>query len=172
MRKKIMRNKQSAIVDDVLPIMMFVLIAGILLLFFINVNTAINRKTTLNQIARKYMLIMETQGYLYPDDIADLKSELSNNGYYATDAMDAEGKPTASAFGDVDVASGRGYQNHVDGTNIYATKSYVGYGKPIELTLDVYCQTWLSVGDYDVFRPRLGKSMSRMLIQLNSTAKN
>ena len=88
MRKKIMRNKQSAIVDDVLPIMMFVLIAGILLLFFINVNTAINRKTTLNQIARKYMLIMETQGYLYPDDIADLKSELSNNGYYATDAME------------------------------------------------------------------------------------
>lgn len=172
MRKKLMRDKRTAIVDDVLPILMFVLIAGLLLLFFINTNAALNRKTTLNQIARKYMLTMETQGYLYPEDIAALKTELTKNGYYASATMDADYKPVTTAFGDVDVASGHGYSSHVEGTNIYATESYIGYGNPIELTLDVYCQTWISIGDYNVFKPRLGKTMNRMVIQLNSIAKN
>jgi hypothetical protein len=168
-----MCEKNRGMVDDVLPILMFVMIAGILLLFFINTNVAINKKTKLNQIGRKYMIIMESQGYLYPEDINALEDELAAAGYCAKATTDSSGNPVTGTFGVVDVTTGSGYKEHIDGTNIYATQTDAGYGNPIELTLDVYCQTWLSTGDtVDIYTPRLGKEMSRICIKLESTSKN
>jgi hypothetical protein len=165
--------KKKGMVDDVLPILMFVLIAGILLLFFINTNVAINKKTKLNQIGRKYMIIMESQGYLYPEDIDALESELADAGFCAEPVTDSEGNPVTGTFGAIDVTTGLGYTGHADGTNIYATQTDVGYGNQIELTLDVYCQTWLSTENgVDIFTPRLGKDMSNICVSLKSTSKN
>lgn len=61
----------------------WVSVMAVFILIMLNVNTAtnINRFRIVNQIGREYLLRMESDGYLTPEDRTDLETELDALGY-------------------------------------------------------------------------------------------
>lgn len=73
-------KKQKGNVMDVMSTGICILAMCALVLFYLQIMGMITQKQEVNQVTRKYILRMETVGYLTVDDAAFLNSELSNIG--------------------------------------------------------------------------------------------
>jgi len=142
-----LKRKEQAFIDDMLPIVVFVLMVATLLFSFVNYNSAIYQKTTLNRVARDYLLKMETTGYLTPDMATSLFNELYNLGYRGS-----------SSGGGIE------WENLQDTTaGLYTTIVEVGYGNEICLNLNIYAENTLftrtkidddGIATIDLFSPQ------------------
>lgn len=74
-----MRKKEGAIIDFV-TIGIMLLVISILLVMYLNVLNLVNKKANIGQIARKYILKMETVGCLSSSDKSLLLEELMEIG--------------------------------------------------------------------------------------------
>lgn len=120
------QKKVRGMVDEFLPTIVFLLIVAVLILVFINFNIAVNKKDTINGIARKYLLLSETQGGLTTGDINDLEEELAALGFAGNKN---QGPITLNNF-----------KKTISGTENTTLKgtSGVGYGKEVVLSICVY----------------------------------
>ena len=143
-----LKKKEKGMVDDFLPIVAFILLAAILIFMFINYNAAVNKKTEINFIARKYLLMMETQGYLTDGMKADLIQELEDEGFYGTNT---KGAVSAS---------------NLAGT----TMSNVGYGNEITIVIEVYSNVKM-LGSTDIFQAFFTDKIEQISISYSSTSK-
>lgn len=137
--KRKLNKKKHGMLDDFLPITVFIILLAILLFTFIEFNNAVNKKTEINQVARRYILKMEQTGYATQSIQDALVQELNDLGY----AGDTSGSPVTTA-------------------NITAdtTKTHTGYGSDICLEFVVYTtNNWLSTEPtFDLFSPKFEKS--------------
>ena len=128
LRHTLCKNKAKGMVDDFLPTIVFLVIASILILVFINFNIAINKKDSINNLARDYLLLSETQGGLTAEDINNLAADLAAMGFVG----DANQGPITM----------KNFNATADGTNTENTtmrgSSGVGYGEEIVLSICVY----------------------------------
>lgn len=149
-----MRKKKSAVLDDFLPTLIFLLLMAITIFLFIGYNKAINQKTTLNSIAREYILKMETTGYMTPEFKQDLYKDLKDAGFVGT-------------------SSGGSFS---DGNFTGTTVSDVGYGNEIQLTIKVYTKNRLlkasdNDGKVDIMKPNFKDDYSPIMVTYKSTSK-
>ena len=75
------KRKASVIENTLVMFINLVLVCAFLVIIF-GAFSGISDKWGMRQVAREYMLIMETEGYLKPSDQAALKAELENYGLY------------------------------------------------------------------------------------------
>ena len=115
--KNKLHKKKHGMLDDFLPIMVFILLLTVLLFTFVEFNGAVNKKTEVNQVARRYILKMEQTGYATSSIQNAIVQELNDLGY----AGDTTGAPVTT-------------QNITDNT----TKAHQGYGSDICLEFVVY----------------------------------
>ena len=80
---KLLKKKRiaSVIENTLVMFINLVLVCAFLVIIF-GAFSGISDKWGMRQVAREYMLIMETEGYLKPSDQAALKAELENYGLY------------------------------------------------------------------------------------------
>lgn len=126
--KEKLKCKKQGFLDDFLPSAIFLLIAAVMFLSFMEINAAINKKAEINAIARQYTLRMETKGCLNTEDIAELTDDLNNAGF--TDA--SGGSLSVEEF-----LAGCNYSGK--DTN----GESVGYGNEVELSFRVYTKQWI-----------------------------
>lgn len=137
--KNKLHKKKHGMLDDFLPIIVFILLLTVLLFTFVEFNGAVNKKTEVNQVARRYILKMEQTGYATSSIQNAIVQELNDLGY----AGDTTGAPVTT-------------QNITDNT----TKAHQGYGSDICLEFVVYTtNTWLSTDpEFDLFSPKFEES--------------
>lgn len=75
------KRKASVIENTLVMFINLVLVCAFLVIIF-GAFSGISDKWGMRQVAREYMLIMETEGYLKQADQAALKAELENYGLY------------------------------------------------------------------------------------------
>ncbi len=75
-----MRKKEKGSIGDLMASCICMLLMSVLLLSYMDSVRLLDRKTQINQIARKYILRMETVGMLTDGDRALLLRELSEAG--------------------------------------------------------------------------------------------
>lgn len=78
-RMRPLHKSDGSIIDSFSSIFVVVVIA-LMLVFYIGMMQNVGKKDTVNRIARKYMLQMETQGYLDGSSQGSLKAELAQAG--------------------------------------------------------------------------------------------
>lgn len=151
--KKQLHKKKNGMLDDLLPIILFFLLLTVLLFTFVEFNTAVNKKSDINQIARRYILKMEQTGYATSSIQNALVQELNNLGYYG----DTSGGPVTTS-------------NITSET----TKTHQGYGSDICLNFTVYTKNkWLATGENaNLFAPKfLDSDYVPITIKYYSTSK-
>lgn len=154
-KKFILSKKKSGFLDDYLPLFAFILVAIIAMMGFIEVNTAINKKSDINSIARQYVLRMETQGCLKNSDITELITSLNAAGF-----SDSEGGALSSASFDC-VYSGQ----DTNGES-------VGYGNVVTLKFKVYTKQWMMDAEsLNSFTGIFKKGYAPISIEYHSTSK-
>lgn len=77
MVKKYMKKRKGSIVD-VLPPLMIILTSMIIIIGFLCLLKVISIKDNVRQVAREYILVMETTGYLSADKQVELKQKLDS----------------------------------------------------------------------------------------------
>lgn len=156
-----MKKKKRGTLDDFLPTLIFLLLMAIMLFLFVGYNKAINQKTTLNSIARQYLLEMETTGYMTSAMKTNLVKDLKDAGFTAKDGADL----TTANIG-------------MTGT----TFSDVGYGNRIQITISVYTKNMVLVSDktneevadgadWNLFAPKFADKYKPLSITYKSTSK-
>ncbi|MBO4608387.1 MAG: hypothetical protein J5696_00800 [Lachnospiraceae bacterium] len=75
-------KKIDGSVGDVMPMGLFVICIAIVFVSFAECVRTVNIKSSVSQISRRYILRMETVGYLTPDDSAMLFEELGETGLH------------------------------------------------------------------------------------------
>ena len=70
------RGRSAGSVMDVLTVSIYILVLTIVMLAYLGSVQIINCKAQISQISRKYILRMETVGYLTEDDRRNLEQEL------------------------------------------------------------------------------------------------
>lgn len=153
-----MKKKSKGVLDDFLPTLIFLALMAILLFLFIGYNKAINQKTTLNNIARKYLLEMETTGYMTTEMQNSLKEELSAAGF-AGNESGAE----------------------ISRNNFYGTTfTDVGYGNEMIINIQAYTKNMViatSSGEdatsdnWNMLEPHLKDEYKPIKITYKSTSK-
>ena len=73
-----MMKKRKGSIVDILPSMIMVIAAVMLIMVFFDLYQILSLNEDVKQIARKYMLTMETMGYLDPPNQTTLVQELSD----------------------------------------------------------------------------------------------
>ena len=73
-----MMKKRKGSIVDILPSMIMVIAAVMLIMVFFDLYQILSLNEDVKQIARKYMLTMETMGYLDPANQTTLVQELSD----------------------------------------------------------------------------------------------
>lgn len=121
-----MKKKKRGILDDFLPTLIFLMLMAIMIFLFIGYNKAINQKTTLNSIARQYLLEMETSGYMTSEMKTNLVRDLNNAGFSASDGSNLTVETV-----------------DMNGT----TFRDVGYGNRIQITINVYTKNMVLASD-------------------------
>ena len=71
---------QEGSIGDLLSVLLCILAMTIVMTTFLNLVQLVNQKTMVGQLARNYVLRMETVGYLKPEDEAALRQELEGIG--------------------------------------------------------------------------------------------
>lgn len=146
-----LKKKSKGMIDDFLPIAIFILIAAVLLFTSINFNTAANQKAQVNGIARRYVLKMETCGYLSDDMLAGLAQELNSSGFYANSSG------AAVTAGNLNIGT--------------TTRTDVGYGNDITLTFTVYTDNRFLSGDGNIFTSFFENEIVPVTVTYRSTSK-
>ena len=82
MQNFIKQKKQASIIENMLVMLLELIVVCAFLVVIFGAFAGISDKWGMRQVAREYMLIMETEGYLKPADQAALKAELENYGLY------------------------------------------------------------------------------------------
>lgn len=75
------KRKASVIENTLVMFINLVLVCAFLVIIF-GAFSGISNKWGMRQVAREYMMIMETEGYLKPADQVALKAELESYGLY------------------------------------------------------------------------------------------
>jgi hypothetical protein len=73
-------KKNCGSIGDVMPMGMFVICIAIVFVSFADCVRIVNIKSSVSQISRRYILRMETVGYLTPGDSETLMKELGDAG--------------------------------------------------------------------------------------------
>lgn len=105
--EKIRKKDNGDTIGGYLPIIATTFVIAVLLMAFIGWMAAVNNKFDVNQVERKYILKLETQGYLTSSQTQDLKKELENCGMkevqikvtgqnYGDSVVNIENKPNTS----------------------------------------------------------------------------
>ena len=81
-RKWYLKKKDGSIVDNILVAMVGITLVAAFLVIVFGAFSSISDKWGMRQVAREYLLIMETEGYLKPEDQEGLISELEEYGLY------------------------------------------------------------------------------------------
>ena len=147
-----MKKKERGILDDMLPMVVFILLFAVLIFIFIEYNTAINKKTTINNIARNHLLKIETTGYMTDPIKLSLAAALKKEGFKA----DADGT-------EIDTSA-------ASNLNWAAPTSAVGYGNEIYLTFTVYTQNYLMMSG-GLFSPTFNGEYVPITVTYYSTSK-
>ena len=71
---------QEGNIGDLLSVLLCILAMTIVMTTFLNLVQLVNQKTMVGQLARNYVLRMETVGYLKPEDETALRQELEGYG--------------------------------------------------------------------------------------------
>ena len=117
-----LHKKKTGMLDDFLPIVLFVMLIAVMLFTFIGFNTAVNKKTAINAVAREYILKMEQTGFLTLSLQNSMIDRLKAMGYAGDDSGG-------------DITS--------DNIGAETTTSHVGYGSDICLKFTVYTKNKL-----------------------------
>lgn len=78
-----MMKKRKGSMVDVLPVCISILATAIVMFSYLSIIQMVEIDEQIDQLARKYILEMETVGYLQPSSVVALTAELTNAG--ATD---------------------------------------------------------------------------------------
>ena len=82
MLKKIKKKKEASIIENMLVLLLMNIIVCAFLVVIFGAFAGISDKWGMRQVAREYLLIMETEGYLSATDQANLIAELESYGLY------------------------------------------------------------------------------------------
>ncbi len=82
MKDIIYRKKQGAVIENVLVSLIGIVMVCAFLVIVFGAFSSINDKWSMRQAARETLLIMETEGYLKPEDEQRLINELKGYGLY------------------------------------------------------------------------------------------
>lgn len=119
--KKLLVNKAKG-AGDLIASMFVILALTLFVFFFINVIADVNTRIQMDQIARKYILRMESEGYLTAEEESSIKTELLSI-------------PSVKAVTDESGIS-------LDGS----TKDPVGYGATLVLKIKCPAATTVYIG--------------------------
>lgn len=78
----IKKKKEASVMENMLVMMLEMIVVCAFLVIIFGAFSGISDKWGMRQVAREYMLIMETEGYLKPTDEANLVTELESYGLY------------------------------------------------------------------------------------------
>lgn len=82
LREKLKQKKKASVVENMLVALIGIVMVTAFLVIIFGAFSSISNKWAMRQVAREYMLIMETEGYLKPADQAALQTELESYGLY------------------------------------------------------------------------------------------
>lgn len=82
MVKWIKRKKPASIIENTLVLLLEMIIVCAMLVVIFGAFASISDKWGMRQVAREYLLIMETEGYLSGTDQANLIADLEGYGLY------------------------------------------------------------------------------------------
>lgn len=80
--KLLKKKREASVIENTLVMFINLVLVCAFLVIIFGAFSGISDKWGMRQVAREYMLIMETEGYLKPADQAALKAELENYGLY------------------------------------------------------------------------------------------
>lgn len=80
MKEKLLKKRKGSIIENMLVALIGIVMICAFLVIIFGAFSGINDKWGMRQVAREYLLIMETEGYLTPEDEANLVSELEELG--------------------------------------------------------------------------------------------
>lgn len=82
MRNLLLKKKKASVVENVLVSLISIVMVCAFLVIVFGAFSSINDKWSMRQAARETLLIMETEGYLKPEDEQALIHELEGYGLY------------------------------------------------------------------------------------------
>ncbi|MBQ2099869.1 MAG: hypothetical protein II477_02215 [Lachnospiraceae bacterium] len=74
---KHLKSRQEGSIGDLLSVLLCILGMTTVMIAFLSCVKLVNQKTMVGQLARTYVLRMETVGYLTPEDEAALRNDLA-----------------------------------------------------------------------------------------------
>jgi len=82
MLKFIKKKKEASVIENMLVLLLEMIIVCAMLVVIFGAFAGISNKWGMRQVAREYLLIMETEGYLSSTNQANLIAELEGYGLY------------------------------------------------------------------------------------------
>ena len=82
MRNLLLKKKKASVIENVLVSLISIVMVCAFLVIVFGAFSSINDKWSMRQAARETLLIMETEGYLKPEDQQALIHELEGYGLY------------------------------------------------------------------------------------------
>ncbi len=82
MQRFIRKKKEASIIENTLVMLLEVIVVCAFLVVIFGAFAGISDKWGMRQVAREYLLIMETEGYLTSTDEANMIAELESYGLY------------------------------------------------------------------------------------------
>ena len=80
LKDMIFKKKEATVIENMLVAMVSLIMVCAFLVIIFGAFAGSSDKWSMRQAAREYLLIMETEGYLKPEDAADLVAELNSYG--------------------------------------------------------------------------------------------
>ncbi len=151
MRKKLslfIKKKNKGMIQDIMPSIVIIIACAILMLMFVYILGMMQKCEEVRQVGRRYILVMETEGYLSDEQEKQMKKDLVSIGIAETDIF-------------------------IDGDT---TKSGVNYGKPVKLIFTcniptIRTSTEAEHPDEDLLNMVLRKTKVPYKVSMASTAK-
>lgn len=83
--RDLVKGKRKGFIDTGMMLIISIIVLSLFFVFLISYLQPIKKYIDLNQIARKYSLIMEKEGYLSPSNFIKLQDEMVNIGFKLPD---------------------------------------------------------------------------------------
>ena len=150
-------KKEKGALDDILPIVVFIFLMTVMMFIYLGFSQVTNERSTLDTVAREYILKMETDGYLTngagaggDNDKAELIAALNDLGFYGDDAGGA-----------------------VTATNLNGTTlTEQNYGDTITLSISVYAKDRsLDADSFNLFTSIVHDKYRNIKVTVASTSK-
>ena len=81
-RSRLLKKRKGAVMENMLVMLINLILVCAFMVIIFGAFSGISDKWGMRQAVREYLLIMETEGYLTPQDQANLKAELEGYGLY------------------------------------------------------------------------------------------